>query len=70
MGNIKFLSIAYILEFMLPHLTTLSKTFQTGELIFSQINPAIERALFIIKEIDDEDTPLESLKKDLSGRLL
>ena len=55
---------------MLPHLATLSKTFQTGELNFSRINPANERAFFIIKEIDDKDTPLETPKKDLSGRLL
>ena len=70
MDNIKFLSTVYILKFMLPHLKTLSKTFQTGELNFSRINPATERAFFIIKEIDDKDTPLETPKKDLSGRLL
>ena len=39
---------------MLAHLTTLSKTFQTGELNFSRINHAIERALFNVKEVDDE----------------
>ena len=37
---------------MLAHLTTLSKTFQTGELNFSRINHAIERALFNVKEVD------------------
>ena len=46
---------------MLPHLQTLSKTFQTGELNFSGIDPAIERALFNIKEVDDKHTPLGSL---------
>ena len=48
---------------MLPHLTMISKTFQIGELNFSQINTVIEIALFIIKEVDDKHAPLESIKK-------
>ena len=54
---------------MLAHLTTLSKTFQTGKLNFSRINHAIERGLFNIKEVDDKQTPSKSFKKDLSSRL-
>lgn len=54
---------------MLAHPTTLNKTFQTGELNFSRINHAIERALFNVKEVDDEQTPSKSFKKYLSSRL-
>ena len=37
MDNIKFLGVLYILKVMLPHLSTLSKTFKNGELNFSRI---------------------------------
>ena len=51
---------------MLLHLT---KTFQIRELNFSQINPAIKRALFNIFNKKALFKPLKRLKKNLYGRL-
>ena len=54
---------------MLPHLTALSKSFQTGELNFSQITPDIQKTKFRLHAVADTDTPLKELEKDLNGRL-
>ena len=42
---------------MLPYLLTLSKTFQSGELNFSRIKPAIEKTTHIIKDLPKKQAP-------------
>ena len=39
----KFIGMLYTLRVMLPSLTALSKTFQTGAINFSRITPNIEK---------------------------
>ena len=68
LDNTTFLTVFYILKFVLPHLSILSKTFQAGELNFSRISPAIEKTKFKIRKVVRNKTPLEELKKDLAGR--
>ena len=47
----RFLAALYMLKFTLPHLSVLSKTFQTGELNFSRIKPAIEKAKYKLRQV-------------------
>ena len=49
-----FLSVLYMLKFMLQHLTVLRKTFKKGELNFSQITPNIEKTKFKINQVTAE----------------
>ena len=48
--DMKFLAVLHVLKLMLPHLSTLSKTFQSGELNFSKIKLAIEKTTHRIKK--------------------
>ena len=48
---------------MLPYLLTLSKTFQSGELNFSRIKPAIEKTTHRIKDLPEKQKPLTELKQ-------
>ena len=41
--DIKFLAVLYVLKLMLPYLSTLSETFQSGELKFSRVKPAVKK---------------------------
>ena len=68
MDSTHFLSVLYILKFTLPLISTLSKTFQTGELNFSRIEPAIEKTIYRIEELVENQTPLQELKTDLTTR--
>ena len=43
--DIKFLAVLYVLKLMLSYLSTLSKNFQSGEMNFSRIKPAIKKQL-------------------------
>ena len=66
----EFLGTLYLLKYMLPNLSALSKTFQTGSLNFSRIIPSINR--FKTKKSKRLNRMEEfgmSLKKDLGGRL-
>ena len=68
MGSIKFLSIAYVLWF------TLSPSHNTQQSVSNWINNFLQlalplRALFNLRKVNDGHTLLESLKKDLFGRL-
>ena len=62
----KFLGALYILHSVLPTLSNLSKTFQTGALNFSHVAPAIKYTLSKLSEIRH---PVEKMEQDLKGRL-
>ena len=65
-----FLGRLYLFKCALPHLSALSKTFQTGSLNFSKIAPSILKTKTLLRRISEENTPLADLKSDLNGRLL
>ena len=65
----EFLGTLYLLKFMLPNLSALSKTFQTGSLNYSRIVPAINRCKTKIQEIERKGDVWAELEKDLKGRL-
>ena len=49
---------------MLPYLSTLSKTFQSGELNVSRIKLAIEKTTHRIKDLAEKQKALTELKQD------
>ena len=65
----KFLGTLYLLKNILPSLTGLSKTFQTGSLNFSRISPAINRCKSKILEVAKDDRDIQRLKEDLNERI-
>ena len=65
----KFIGMLYTLRVMLPSLTTLSNTFQTGAINFSRITPNIEKLQTKLQQILDEQKPLMLLKTDMENRL-
>ena len=65
----EFLGTLCLLKFMLPNLSALSKTFQTGSLNYSRIVPAINRCKTKIQEIERKGDVWAELEKDLKGRL-
>lgn len=69
--SFSFLSTLYLMKVMLPHLTTLSKTFQTGALNFSRVIPNIQKTKSKIMAVVSKDEPLVLLEKDImaTGRL-
>ena len=54
---------------ILPSLTGLSKTFQTGSLNFSRISPSINRCKSRILEVAKDHRVIQQLKEDLNGIL-
>ena len=69
MDSVEFLGVLYMLKYMLPHLSVLSKTFQTGSLNFSRIVPSIEKTKYKILDLAKKGTHLEQLRLDINGRL-
>ena len=65
--DMKFLAVLYLLKLMWPYLSTLSKTFQSGEWNFSQIKPAIEKTTHRIKDHTEKQKPLTEIKQDLAS---
>ena len=59
----------YLLKNILPSLTELSKTFQTGNLNFSIMSPAINRCKSKILEVAKDYRVIQQLIDDLIGRL-
>ena len=59
----------YTLRVMLPSLTALSKTFQTGAINFSKITPNIEKTKSNLQQISDKQKSLMLLKTGLKNRL-
>ena len=66
--DMKFLAVLYVLKLLLPYLSILRKTFQSGELNFSRIKPAIEKTIHRIKDLAEKQKPLPELKQDLASR--
>ena len=64
-----FLGTVFLLKNILPSLTGLSKTFQTGSLNFSRIFPAINRCKSKILEVGRDCRVIQQLKEDLNRRL-
>ena len=58
-----------MLKLVLPHLSTLSKTFQKGSLNFSRISPNIEKTIHKMRSIEEERQHLNTLMLDITGRL-
>lgn len=69
LNSIKFLGVLYMFKTVLPHLSALSKTFQTGAINFSRIIPGISKLKSNIRKIDKDDFVMSELKKDLVGPL-
>lgn len=67
----KFIGAIYILNQVLPVLTTLSKTFQKGTINFARITPAIKATQSALDRIVEADTVITQMQADLAegGRL-
>ena len=65
--DMEFLAVLYVLKFILPYLSKMSKTFQSGELNFSRIKPAIEKTTHRVKNLAKKQKPLTELKQDLAS---
>ena len=61
----KFLGMLYTLKVMLPSLTALSKTFQTGAINFSRIIPNLNKSKAKLQQLLTERKPLNLLKDDV-----
>ena len=70
MDSVEFLGVLYMLKYMLPHLSVLSKTFQTGSLNFSRIVSSIKKTKYKIQDLAKKGTHLEQLRLDINGRLV
>ena len=68
-SHYEFLGKLYLLKNILPSLTGLSKTLQTGSLNFSRISPAINRCKSKILEVTKDERIIRQHKEDLNGRL-
>ena len=67
--DMKYLAVLYVLKLMLPYLSTLSKTFQSGDLNFSRIKPAIGKPTHRIKNLAEKQKPLTELKQELAQQV-
>ena len=68
--NPTFLGTLYMLKFVLPHLSTLSKSFQKTILNFSIIiSPNIEKTISTMCSIEAEQQHLNTLMLDITGQL-
>ena len=68
-NNYEFSGILCLLKNMLPILSCLSKTFQTGSLNFSRITPSINKCKEKIKEVAKDGRGLKQLRDILNGKL-
>ena len=69
MDSVEFLGLFYNMKFMLPSLTALSKTFQTGSISFSRIKTNLEKTRAQLQNTATQQTALKKLKSDVNGRL-
>ena len=65
--NARFVGTLYILGDVLPILSELSLTFQSGYLNFSQIGPSIEMARLRLSNVLEDKSPLEKLERDIDS---
>ena len=64
-----FFGILYLLKYISPNLSVLSKTFQVGSENFSRIRPSINCCKTKIQEINKNWKVWDKFEKDLGGRL-
>ena len=69
MDSVEFLGLLYTMKFMLPSLTALRKTFETGAINFSRIKPNLEKTKAQPQNTATQQTALKKLKSDVNGRL-
>lgn len=69
-GNALVIGTLYILREVLPQLSTLSNTFQTGNLNFSRAGPNTEKKKKKMELLVSSDTPFKKLLLDVKARLL
>ena len=67
MDSVEFLGLLYTMKFILPSLTALSKTFQTGAMNFSGIKPNLEKTKGQLQNTATQQTALKKLKSDVNG---
>ena len=67
--SLNFLGMLYTLKAMLPSLTALSKTFQSGAINFSRIVPNVLKTKTKIQQLFDKVKTVNLLKDDLQTRL-
>ena len=64
--KVDFLGKLYLFKFALPHLSALSKTFQTGAINYSKIKPNIAKTKSKLQKLKEEDAPhVKELEQDL-----
>ena len=69
MRSSKFIGMLYTLKVMLPSLTALSKTFQTGAINFSRIILNVIKTKTKLQQLFDEGKTMKLLKDDPKTRL-
>jgi len=62
----KFIVAIYVLNQVLPVLTTLTKTFQKGTINFARITPAIKATQSTLDRIVKDDTVITQMQADLA----
>ena len=67
--SLNFLGMLYTLKVMLPSLTALSVTFQSGAINFSRIVPNVLKTKTKIQQLFDKVKTVNLLKDDLQTRL-
>ena len=67
--RLNFLGMVYTLKIMLPSLTALNKTFQSGVISFSKIVPNIRETKAKLQQLFNNDETVNLLKDDLQMRL-
>ena len=65
--SVKFLGALYILNAILPVLSSLSKQFQAGTFHFSMIRPTVNRAVSTLADLKETSEPLEKLQSDMDS---
>ena len=65
--TLKFLGTLFILKEVLTHLSTLSKTFQTGVLNFTRIKPAVQFTQFSLQQIKTSMSPIKEFEAELNA---
>ena len=65
--TLKSLGTLFILKEVLPHLSTLSKTFQTEALNFARIEPAVQFMQFSLQQIKTSMSPIKKFEAELNA---
>ena len=66
MKKADFIGILYILKNVLPVLSTLSKVFQKGTIVFARITPMITASKNSLQRLVEDESPIEEFKRETS----